>query len=212
MLNQTTQDFRKLFLLEFTKEIIKNTKTEAIYELQERLKEQERINKEKIKNIEKRKENQELKEILRRPTEEIKAPLIIPNFPQRKIPMILRIPQPRLPPHLQYLKPYATGIELDLGKLNPLLKDNAVNEIECHGDDLYIVVRGQTGKKQTDILLNEEEINQIIDTIATTSKMPKETGLFHAVIGRIIFSAIISENGSKFIIKKIPAIRNEYYY
>ena len=199
MLNQTTQDFRKLFLLEFTKEIIKNTKTEAIYELQERLKEQERINKEKIKE----KNTQKIVSALKRPTEEIKAPLIIPNLPPRRIPMILRIPQPYLPPHLQYLKPYATGIEIDLGKLNPLLKDNAVNEIECHGDDLYIIVRGKMGQKQTDIILNEDEINQIIDTIATTSKMPKETGLFHAIIGKIIFSAIISENGSKFIIKKM---------
>lgn len=202
MLNQTTQDFRKFFLLEFTKEIIRNTKTEAIYELQERLKNQEKINKEKIK------ENQEIREIIRKPIEEIKTPLIVPNLPQRKIPMILRIPEPRLPPHLQYLKPYATEIEIDIGKLNPLLKDSAVNEIECQGDDTYIIVRGQMGQKQTDIILNEDEINGVIDTIALTSKMPKEEGLFHAVIGKIIFSAIISENGSKFIIKKIG---NRFY-
>ena len=95
MLNQTTHDFRKYFLLEFTKEMIKNTKTEAIYELQERLKEQEKINKEKKENI------QEIK-IQKRPTEEIRASIILLNPPQRKIPMFLRIPEPRLPPHLKY--------------------------------------------------------------------------------------------------------------
>jgi len=203
MLNQTTQDFRKFFLLEFTKELIRNTKSEAIYELQERLRNQARMNQEKIKEIENKKENQE---ILRKPMEEMRAPLFIPNIPQRKIPMALRIPEPRLPPHLQYLKPYPTGIEMDLGKLNPLIMDDAVNEIECHGDDNYIIVRGQMGQKQTDIILNEDEINEIIDTIALTSKMPKEEGLFHAVIGKILFSAIISENGSKFMIKKIRRI------
>jgi len=198
MLNKTSQDFRKFFLLEFTKQIIKNTKTEAIYELQERLKNQDRLNKEKIKE-----RKQETKEIPKRSfEEEIKKSLIVPSQ-TRRIPMILRIPEPKLPPHLQYLRPYAIGIEMDLGKLNSLLKDPAVNEIECQGDDTYVVVRGQMGQKQTDTILNEEEINQIINTISTTAKIPKEEGFFKAVIGRINFSAIISENGSKFVIRKM---------
>lgn len=187
MLDKTTTDFRKFFLLAFTRELIRNTKTEAIYELQERLK-----NQEKIKETENKKENFE-----------IKIPFMTQNLSQRRMPMILRIPEPRLPPHLQYLRPYAVEMEMDLGKLNPFLKDPAVREIECHGEENPLIVRGQMGQKSTSVILNNDEINEIINTIAITAKMPKEEGLFHAVIGKIIFSAIISENGSKFILKKI---------
>ncbi len=209
MLENTSIDFRKFFLLEFTKQIIKNTKTEAIFELQERLKYKEKEIKTKIKEREEKKEEtQEIRDILRRPIEyELKKQFIIP-IAKPRIPMILRIPEPHLPPHLQYLRPYATEMEIDLGKLNPLLKDPAVSEIECQGADTNIIVRGQMGQKETGIILSEDEINQTIDTIASTSKIPKEEGLFKAVIGRINFSAIISENGSMFVIRKMV---NRFY-
>ena len=46
---------------------------------------------------------------------------------------MLRIPEIRLPPRLQYLRPRPTELEIDLAKLNPLVKDQAVKIIECNG-------------------------------------------------------------------------------
>lgn len=207
MLEKTSQDFRKLFLLEFTRQIIKNTQTEAIFELQERLNAEAKTEKEKIKEkTEKMQGAEEIQNILQEPLKNIMQK----NISVLKIPKplkVLRIPEPRLPPHLQYLKPYATGIEIDLGKLNPLLKDFLVREIECLGEDENVIVRGGMGEKQTNIILSEGEIEQIIDAVSKISKIPREEGLFRAVVGKINFSAIISENGSRFVIKKLESPR-----
>jgi len=202
MLKRTSQDFRKIFLLEFTRQIIRNTKTEAIFELRERLKYQQELEREKIKKKERKlTKSENLQRIFKEPLKKIRKPLLNPRHSLKSA--VLRIPEPRLPFHLQYLKPYATNIEIDFGKLNPLLKDLKVREIECQGENTNIIVRGEMGMKRTSIILTEEEINQIIDIVSTTSKIPKEEGLFRAVIGKINFSAIISENGSKFIMRKI---------
>jgi len=206
MLHRTSQDFRRFFLLQFTREIIKNTKTEAIFELQERIKHQDKEIQNKIDKKEDDKKNVEkIKDILKKPINEIRTPKI--THRQKRNPIsnqrILRIPEPRLPPHLSYLKPYATNIKIDLGPLNPFFDDPAVNEIECRGENSDIIVRGRMGQKTTGITLNEKEINNIIDTISNSSRIPKEEGIFKAIIGKINFSAIISEHGSRFLIKKL---------
>ena len=117
---------------------------------------------------------------------------------------ILRIPEPKLPPTLQYLKPTPTNIQIDLEKLNPLIKDSAVKTIECNGPDENIIVRGTMGTKRTNIILSEEEINQVMKKFSETKKIPLHEGIFRVVVGRLILSAIISDViGSKFIIKKM---------
>ena len=211
MLYRTSHDFRKFFLLQFTREIIKNTKTEAILELQERIKYQNKKVQEKIDTKEEKKKNiEEITNILRKPLEEIKRPLILSKqgtTQMPRIPMVLRIPEPRLPPHLSYLRPYATDVDIDLGPLNSFINDPSVSEIECQGEDTDIIIRGRMGQKTAGLIFSEDDINQIIDAISYTSKIPKEFGIFRAIIGRINFSAIISENGSRFLIKKLNSQR-----
>ncbi len=120
----------------------------------------------------------------------------------------LTIPETRLPPHFDYLKPVPTEHKINLGKLNPLLNDQFVKIIECNGADKNIVVKGNMGEKQTAIVLNKEEIDDLIDFFSKETKIPVQEGVYKVVLGNLIFLAIISKVvGSKFIIKKMVARR-----
>jgi len=208
MLRHTSNDFRKNFFLEFTYQLIRARSPEFF------LKEQ--IN-EKIaeKKQEREQENLRIKTIrdLRKQAPEIfKKSYLgktkikeIPSQPQR----VLKIPEPRLPAHLQYLRPTPQKISFDLGKLNPLVRDSLVQSIECIGPDTNLIVHIPQ-EKRTSIKLSKEEIEEIISIFEKESKIPVDEGFYRVVTGNLIFSAIISETtGSKFVIKKMsmPNIR-----
>lgn len=124
------------------------------------------------------------------------APFRMPPSPQ--------IPEYPLPPTVQYLKPYPTGIEIDLGKINPLVLDQAVQTIECNGAEQNIVVKGRMGTKPTQIILSNEDINYVLQSFATSSKIPLHEGVYKIAVGKLILSAIVSDViGSKFIIRKM---------
>ena len=120
---------------------------------------------------------------------------------------ILKIPETRLPPQFAYLRPYATNeIDLDLGELNPLLADFAVNVIESNGPDKAVIVKGGMGTKPTNVILSEQEINHIIQIFSKKSKIPVGEGFTKIILGKYVLSAIVSrETGSKFIITKLPS-------
>ena len=204
-------DFKKSFLLTFTKQLILHSEKKDIIKLQKII-ETEEISKEKT--------------ISRKPipifTREIKTPLIPiresvkkPLEIQQKIkppirqfvkpaPTPLFIPEPKLPEHLEYLKPIPTpGVEIDLFKINPLIKDPAVRIIEANPDEKVMVI-GTMGTKPTDIVLNKEDMDRIINTFSEASKIPTTEGIYRVVVGNLILSAIISETiGSRFTIKKM---------
>jgi hypothetical protein len=194
------RDFKKFFLLEFTRELINHSSKKDITKLQ--------------KIIEK---TEERKNPVR---QNLFVPNITPEIHVRKmtpVPKIeklqikplarhlLFIPEPKLPPHLQYLKPItATArVDIDLGKLNPLIRDSAVRIIESYPNENVIVI-GTMGTKSTSIILSKEEIDDIINKFSEMSKIPANEGIYRVVVGNLILLAIISEViGSKFIIKKI---------
>ena len=166
-----------------------------------------RQEKEREKKIEEKEIHKIIKEKIRLPLQKkfpvteharkIFRPLAKPS------PRILRIPEPRLPPRFQYLKPIATNVQIDLGKLNPLIKDPAVSLIECNGSDEKIIVRIPS-IKTTSIILSKEEINDIIKKFSETAKIPVSEGIFKVAVGRLILTAVVSEvTETKFIIKKI---------
>ncbi|MDO8528934.1 MAG: hypothetical protein Q7S06_03530 [Nanoarchaeota archaeon] len=153
-----SDSFKKIFLIEFTKELIKNSA--PIIEIQNR---KPQINKKTF-----------------------------------------RIPEPILPPKFQYLHPYPVPKEIDLGRLNPLIKDSMVRVIECNGEDEPVIVEGTMGRKTTKIVLNKGEIDEIIKRFSEEGKIPVRHGIYRIVVGKLIFSAIISEIVStKFMIKKM---------
>jgi hypothetical protein len=135
----------------------------------------------------------------------------------------LFIPELKLPPHLEYLKPIpAPGIDIDLFKLNPVIKDPAVRLIEVNPNE-KVIVTGKMGTKPTDIILSGEEIMEVINKFSEFSRIPINEGIYRVVAGNLILSAIISETtDSKFVIKKMvypnsynmqsyPSSPNRYY-
>ncbi len=218
-----SNDFRVLFLGEFTKHILESTETylklKIKNEVKKDLKKQEKLESQKtekqkkdIKNIVKYKferdkniisdlkEKDEVKpiKVFRK-----KQPLI--NQLERK--QILKTPslkieEMHLPHTVKDVKPKPSKESIDLEKLNPLAKDPLVKVIESQGKNQKIIVKGHMGRKTTPIILNENEIKSIIRNFSEKAKIPFEEGFFKAAVGDLIISAIISDK-SKFIIKKM---------
>jgi hypothetical protein len=209
MLSKSPQEFRKKFLLLFTKELILNSNSSEVFKLQNILKQEE---KEKERKIEIQKEII-TKEFLPEIQRELKKPFLNNQrspiiLPRRRLPImrrrVLKIPRIKLPQNLSYLKPTPTNLEIDLGKLNPLLRDPLVREIHCSGPENPITVVGNMGTKPTSIILTKEEIESIVQKFSQESRIPTSPGIYKVVVGKLIFSAIISEVvGSQFVINKM---------
>jgi type IV secretory pathway ATPase VirB11/archaellum biosynthesis ATPase len=100
-------------------------------------------------------------------------------------------------------------IEIDLGKLNPLLKDKGVRIIDGSPDE-KVRIMGSMGTRITDIFLTKEDIDRIIGKFSEMSKIPTNEGIYRVVVGNLILSAIISEVvGSRFVIKKMNYQQNQ---
>lgn len=123
----------------------------------------------------------------------------------RQVPYpILTIPEPKLPEEFKYLKPVASTKEIELGKINPLINDPAIKKIECDGPNKPIVVSGNMGRKETEIVLTNSEVEEIVDRFSKAARIPTDIGLFRVVVGNLIFSAIISDVvPSRFMITKM---------
>lgn len=224
MLKQKSENsLKKLFLMQFTKELIKNSykfeiqkkrifevpiqipikiKKEFIQKISEKKMEITPLNVPQVPRIFPEASKTNIPQVSEKLIEKPKQIQI--TLPRRIIPNVLRIPEPRLPEAFSYLKPLPTSINIELGKLNPLIKDSNVRIIECNGPDENIIVEGNMGRKPTGIILNQEEINEVINNFSEKTKIPISTGIYRVVIGKFLFLAIISEVvSSKFIIRKM---------
>ncbi len=205
MINTTSKSFRAFFLLNFTKELIRAYGAENFIELKtfvkkepiQEKKELQKIVKQQIRiNFNTNNKINPLQRPIFKPLPQ--SPMRIPQ--QRRI---LRIPEPRLPPRLQYLQPIPSNIELDLGKLTSFVKDPIIKTIGCNGPGEKITITTPI-QKTTEVILSKEEIDEIINKFSSASRIPATEGIFRVAVGKLIISAIISEViGSKFIIKKI---------
>ena len=213
--SKASQDFKTQILLQFTKELIRNTdaykvliikESEKLVELQKKQMKQQvqEIVKSKIKNNEKR-----LNQIKKRTFEIPQNVRPFKSFFEqrnqiRKTRPILQIPEPILPPTVQYIKPIPSQLEIDLKKLNPFVKDPFVKIIECDGPDENVMVIGTMGRKRTGTILSKEEIDEVIKIFSAATKIPIQEGVNKVVLGKMILSAIVSNIvGSRFIIKKM---------
>ena len=213
--SKLSEEKRKFILLEFTRELIRQSGGE-IFELENILKEEnkETQGKKRLMRAIEKKEFKEIKEPFKETKTDEKSDDIFKQelevftkpkpFPVKRPPSALFIPKPKLPQKFQYLRPVPTNLEIDLGKLNSLIGDPLIKNIECNGPDQNIIVEGTIGRKKTNIFLNKEEIDEIVKKFSETTKIPLHEGVFRVVAGRLIFSAIISDLiGSKFVIKKM---------
>jgi len=224
MLKQTHIDFGARFLLKFTRELIKNTKTYSVFEIEKesiieekQVKDSEKKGKQEVKGLvkeklaedskkisemEKKGLQSELKKVLE-PPKQLKNPAkkrLRWNLPA-PIPMIQ---ESELPETVRYLKPVPTSEEIDLGKLNILVRDPLIKIIECNEPGKNIIVTGMMGKKKTPVILNKEEMEDVLQRFSQAAKIPVHEGLFKAAVGRLVISAVISEIvGIQFVIRKI---------
>jgi len=224
MAQKTSEEFRKLFLLTFTRELIKNSKQGAISGLRNILKEKnEEIKREidrliKSKNVKESKEEFE-KSIMKKtpfeiPTDEIKikinpSPLKIQKrIPLPILPRKIIVPESRLPQNLQYLKPIASNKEIELEKLNPFIQDPKVISIIYDSSNQPLKV-SLPQIKNTNIVLNQEEANKIVQKFSEATKIPFHDGIFKVAFGRLFLSANISNNNClNFKIEKIKTEQN----
>jgi hypothetical protein len=94
--------------------------------------------------------------------------------------------------------------EFNLGKIGILFKDPMVRMIECHGSEKELLVKKNNKIFKTKIILNQKEIAEVLDSFSRQAKIPIIGGVFKAVAGDLIISALISEFvDSKFIITRI---------
>jgi hypothetical protein len=191
MLSRSSQKLRRIIIAEFTKQLILNYGAQR-----------------GIKTDNKKIVRKEVAKILKKEKEIGTAPQTNPKKILHRIkplpkPQFLIIPETKLPPHLQYLRPTPTQKEIELGKLDPLIKDPIIKAIECQGPDKPIIVHTPT-KKTTKIALSKEEIDEVINKFSYAAKIPIEEGVIKIVAGKLVLSAIVSDIvGSKFLIKKM---------
>jgi len=228
-------DLRAVFLKEFVKELILNSRTESeeieVYEEPELA--PEFFEAEKIE--------EELKESLPRIREPEKKVIVQPKavFKPRVIeggmtwPMTMKtMPKAPIKKPVQKKPTDARTIEIapeksvikqtiyhipeeqlagekvpenfDLGKLNLLIKDPKVLEIECPGPGKFVMARVLGRINVTKTTLSQSEIQAIIDLFSKTAKVPIIEGLFKAAVGNLVMTAVISNVvGARFIISKI---------
>lgn len=92
----------------------------------------------------------------------------------------------------------------NLGKVEMLLKDPLIKMIECEGPNKELLVKKNGRVLNTKIIMNQEEIKEVLDLFSKEAKIPIIGGIFKAVVGDLIISALVSEVvGSKFIITRM---------
>ena len=224
MISQEQKNFGEIFLLEFTKEILRATHSYKNSLIKGEVKKivyrpnaergnvfSREINTPRIQNI-----NETIRKKIgadslrvselrqRQKTEDIFAEFAPKSKIRHGIAPVLIIPETQLPITVRDVKPIPSYKEIDLRKINSLVRDPLVKIIECNGPDEKIVVMGQMGRKNTTIILNKEEIEDVIKKFSEATKIPISEGIYKVVIGKLILSAMVSEViGSKFIITKM---------
>jgi len=193
---------RILFLKEFTKELILQSKVSE-KKFQEFVEPSEKIEEPKFvaTGLQKPETKPVLKPWITNKRLLPKKP--VPRYPIRIHPtkMLgqLQKPEQQVMPH-----PESLPAGFNLGKLNILIKDPRVTQIECPGPGKNILARSGRQVKVTQISLSHEEIQNIISEFSKQAKIPIIQGLFKAAVGNLILTAVVSEIiGNRFIITKM---------
>ena len=102
-----------------------------------------------------------------------------------------------------------TLLQLDINekptaeKLNFLIKDPAVTEVECTGSDQTLLVKKAGVVQRTKVKLSIEEVYELIAEFSQKTRIPVIEGTFKAALSNIILTAVLSETlGPRFILQK----------
>jgi len=97
----------------------------------------------------------------------------------------------------------SSNADSSMMKIDPLIKDKAVQLIECPGPGKNVLVKTRNKIKGTKITLNEAEIKNIVNYFASNAMIPIMGGILKAAVNNLIISAVVSDFvGSRFIITK----------
>lgn len=218
MLKEKSSEFAEYFLLSFTEAILKNLIEEKSIPKQEITHQQdmEKFKKSLMSSDEKKgfqkshinpvrdknpfsNFNRKFSKEIRRSPKKIFAKKI-KSAPKGE----MKIPEPKLPEYLQYIKPTPEEAAIELGSIDPLIKDPAVKVIECTGPNERVMVKGAMGVKPTAITLREDEMKSVVEEFSKRAKIPIHDGVYRVAVGRLVLSAIISTViHPKFIIEKM---------
>ena len=194
---------RTLFLREFTRGLIINSKTSSLTILPfHPVRTEEKPVQLVVPRTKEIAEHQEIKNIRFMPPEmqhKIIAKTTATFQPKTLIEAPTQIPvQNQIIPSPM---PLPEGFSLE--KLDILIRDNRVTSIECSGPGKPILVKILGKVNSTQIVLSEEEIKKIINNFARYAKIPALGGVFKAAVGNLIITSVISDFvGSRFIINK----------
>jgi len=189
------QDLSEDFLYEFTKELILNSAPAYLRDKELDMQEKElKIKKDVEQKLEKPIYNQQKAPIIQKPEY---VQINKPNIYIKKDNVYQNQNEP-----VRSESEELQGIQL--GKIRGMINDLNVISIECPGPNKFIIISTLTKVIPTQIMLNKNEINRIIESFSIESKIPRIGGVFKAIVNNLVITAIDSEYaGPKFIISKI---------
>ena len=203
------ENLRILFLREFIKNLILSVKIEPLPEIPTEIGKKDELSEIKISPDIKKKSFPSLisipeKRFTPRAVNSLKTKTpSTKSFVPKKSPISAnqQIPVKKLKTMAQVSKP-SKGYP-DLGKLNSLVADPGVENIECPGPNNHLLVKKSGRVQKTNILLTNIEIKKILKDFSEKTKIPLIKGTFKAALGNLILTAIVSEfAGTKFILQK----------
>jgi len=100
-------------------------------------------------------------------------------------------------------RPQKSSNLFGMQKINKLLKDNAVQMIECPGPGKYLVIKKRNRVNVTKFVMSQDEITKVINNFSEQARIPVVGGILRAAVGDLIISAVSSQFiGSRFIINR----------
>jgi hypothetical protein len=137
----------------------------------------------------------------------------LPTDPAKKvIPMQINFPQIQSQQQVREIKfvppPSGevkfTGTESGLKKIEFLMKDPAVQIIECPGPGKNVNIKRHNKMMATKVILSQQQIIEIINEYSTQARIPLVGGILKAAVGNSVISAVVSEFvGGRFMINKL---------
>jgi len=100
-------------------------------------------------------------------------------------------------------KPKSSPNLFGMQKINKLLRDQAVQMIECPGPGKYLVIKKRNKVNVTQLVMSQDEIFKVINNFSEQAKIPVIEGILRAAVGDLMISAVSSQFiGSRFIITR----------
>jgi len=107
------------------------------------------------------------------------------------------------PVRVQSQAEQTTADAFNLDKIKSLFLDPGIVMVECHGPNKPMSISKMGVVSTSNVFLTEEEINDFMKDVSQKTRIPLIGGLFKALLGNFLISAVVSEVvGTKFIIRR----------